>query len=485
MVAPLMPGFLPRHALIPLIVACALFMENLDSTVLSTALPAIAVSLGENPVRLNLAITSYLFSLAVFIPISGWVADRFGARRVFRAAILVFTLGSVLCGISQSLPELVLARIFQGLGGAMMVPVGRLVLLRSVAKSDLVSAMTYLTVPALIGPVIGPPLGGFITTYLSWRWVFFINLPIGLLGMVLATLFIGDIREERPPPLDVAGFLLTGIGLMCIVVGFESLGRGILAPGAVLGLFALGAVSLAVYVHHFRRQRHPALDLSLLRIQTFRTSIIGGFMFRIGIGAVPFLLPLMLQLGFGMTPFHSGLLTFAGAAGALLMKTTAGPILRRVGFRRVLLFNAILSGAILASYGLFRPDTPGWVILALLLVGGYFRSLQFTSVNALAYADIARQRMSQATSFASMSQQLSLSVGVGTGALLLHLTVAAHGGGSIGAADFLPAFLVVGLIAGISCLVHLPLAPDAGAEVSGQRRREPAVDRLAIEPDGE
>lgn len=479
-----MPALLPRHALIPLIVACALFMENLDSTVLSTALPAIALSLGENPVRLNLAITSYLFSLAVFIPISGWVADRYGARRVFRAAILVFTLGSVLCGISQSLPELVLARIFQGLGGAMMVPVGRLVLLRSVAKSDLVSAMTYLTVPALIGPILGPPLGGFITTYFSWRWVFFINLPIGLLGMLLATLFIEDIREERPPPLDLAGFTLTGIGLMCIVVAFELVGRGIVPTAGVVGLLLLGVVALATYVRHARNQRHPALDLTLLRVPTFRVAIVGGFLFRMGIGATPFLLPLMLQVGFGMTPLQSGLLTFAGAAGALLMKTTAGPILRRFGFRRTLLFNALLAGAILASYGLFRPDTPGWVILSLLLLGGYFRSLQFTGLNALGYADIERGRMSQATSIASMGQQLALSVGVGTGALLLHLTVAARGGGAITAADFAPAFYVIGLLSALSFVFQLALAPDAGAEVSGQRRRAGA-ERLAIEPDGE
>jgi EmrB/QacA subfamily drug resistance transporter len=306
---------LPRHALIPLIVACALFMENLDSTVLSTALPAIAASFGEDPVRLNLAITAYLFSLAVFIPISGWVADRFGARRVFRAAILVFTVGSILCGISQSLTELVLARIFQGLGGAMMVPVGRLVLLRSVDKAQLVSAMTYLTVPALIGPVIGPPLGGFITTYFSWRWIFFINVPIGLLGMLLATLFIEEIREERPPPLDLPGFLLTGIGLMSIVVAFESIGRPLLPAGAVLALFAIGAAALLTYLHHYRRQTHPALNLGLLRVPTFRVAIVGGFLFRIGIGATPFLLPLMLQIGFGMSPLKSGLLTFAGAAG--------------------------------------------------------------------------------------------------------------------------------------------------------------------------
>jgi len=482
---PRMAGLLPHHALIPLIIACALFMENLDSTVLSTALPAIAISFGENPVQLNLAITSYLFSLAVFIPISGWVADRYGARNVFRAAILVFTLGSVLCGLSQSLPGLVLSRVFQGLGGAMMVPVGRLVLLRSVRKADLVSAMTYLTVPALIGPIIGPPLGGFITTYFSWRWVFFINVPIGLLGLVLTTLFIADIREDRPPPLDVPGFLLTGIGLMCIVIGFESVGRSLLPPGAVIALFAIGAASLLTYVHHFRRQTHPALDLSLLRVPTFRVAIVGGFLFRVGIGATPFLLPLMLQLGFGMSPLQSGLLTFAGAAGALLMKATAGPILRHFGFRRVLLFNALLSGAILASYGLFRADTPGWIILALLLTGGYFRSLQFTGLNALGYADVDRLRMSQATSIASMGQQLALSVGVGTGALLLHLAVTARGGGPVIAADFGPAFLAVGILSAASFLSTLALAPDAGAEVSGQRRRDALPERLAVEPDGE
>lgn len=475
-----MRNFIPRHALIPLIVASALFMETLDSTVLSTALPTIALAFGEEPVRLNLAITSYLFSLAVFIPISGWVADRFGARRIFRLAIVVFTVGSICCSLSQTLLELVLARILQGVGGAMMVPVGRLVLLRSVEKSELVSAMTYLTVPALIGPMIGPPLGGFITTYFSWRWVFWINLPIGILGVLLVSRFIADIREERPPPLDFFGFLLSGIGLMGLVIGFELLGRNILPTGMVLGIFVVGTVTLIGFALHARRHAHPALDLTLLRIPTFRSAIIGGFILRIGIGAVPFLLPLMLQLGFGLTAFHSGLLTFAAAAGALLMKATAGPILRRFGFRRVLLWNAIICGAMLASYGLFQPDTPAWLLISVLLVSGYFRSLQFTGVNTIGYADIPRERMSMATSFASMAQQLSLSVGVGAGALLLHLTVSARGSTQPMTADFAPAFFILGALSACAFFAHLPLTKESGSEMLGPRAAPSRAAALAM-----
>jgi EmrB/QacA subfamily drug resistance transporter len=477
-----MPTAPPRPMLIPLIVACGLFMENLDSTVLSTALPAIARSLEENPLHLSLAMTAYLFSLAVFIPISGWVADRFGARKVFRAAIVIFTVGSILCGLSDSLPQFVLARVFQGFGGAMMVPVGRLVLLRSVPKSELVRAMAWLTVPALIGPVLGPPVGGFITTYLSWRWIFWINVPIGLLGMVLVTLFIEDVREERPPPFDWMGFALLGLALTGLVGGFETVARGFLSDGVVVALFAAGAALLILYIRHARRRPHAVLDLSLLRIPTFRASIVGGFLFRMGIGATPFLLPLMLQIGFGLTPFESGTLTFTTAVGALLMKTTAGPILRRLGFRRVLIGNAILSGALLAVYGLFEPTTPHLAILAVLIVSGYFRSLQFTSVNTLAYADMPRERMSRATSFASVSQQLSLSVGIGSGALLLHLTVLARGDTQVAAGDFAPAFFALALLSALSCLVHVRLRPDAGAEVSGHVARQASAGAPRTQP---
>ena len=462
-----------QRMLVPLIVACALFMENLDSTVLATALPAIARSLDENPLHLNLAISAYLFSLAVFIPVSGWVADRFGARTVFRGAIGIFLLGSVLCGLSPSLPAFVAARILQGMGGALMVPVGRLVLLRSVPKSELVSAMAYLTIPALIGPVVGPPLGGFIATYLSWRWIFWINIPVGILGIILATRFIPAIREKHVPPLDIAGLLLTATALTGLVFGFETTGRDILPAPLVVLLLVVGATAALVYVAHARRASHPIIDLSLLRIATFRASVTGGSMFRIGIGAIPFLLPMMLQIGFHRTPFESGMLTFAAALGAMGMKTTAARILRRFGFRRVLIANAVASSAFLAAFALFRPTTPGWIIFAVLVSGGFFRSLQFTSINTIAYADVPSQRMSLATSFASAAQQLSLSIGVGTGALLLHLTAVAHGSTSVVAADFAPAFLGVALISALSTIVFTGLSRDAGSEVSGRPAHKP------------
>ncbi len=455
--------------LVPLIVACALFMENLDSTVIATALPAIARSLNEDPLRLNLAITSYLLSLAVFIPLSGWIADRYGARRVFRTAIVIFTAGSIACGIAQSLPELVAARIVQGMGGAMMVPVGRLVMLRTVPKSELVRAMSYLTVPALLGPVMGPPLGGFIVTYGSWRWIFFINLPIGVLGIVLATLFIEDVRESERWPLDLVGFILSGVGLAGLVFGFETAGRGVLPDGIVALLLGLGAIATTLYVFHARLRPYPIIDLSLLRIPTFGAAITGGLLFRIGVGATPFLLPLMLQLGFGLSPLGSGLLTFASAAGALTMKLTAAPIIRLLGFRSVLLGNAAISSVFLAASALFSPTTPHWLIFIVLLSGGFFRSLQFTSINTLAYADVPPALMSRATSFQSMIQQLSASIGVGSGALLVHMTLVFRDHGTLGAADFAPAFVVIGLISVSSILLFLQLSPQAGAEVSGHR----------------
>jgi EmrB/QacA subfamily drug resistance transporter len=458
----------PFAMVVPLIVACALFMENLDSTALSTALPAIAASLGESPLRLSLAISSYLFSLAVFIPVSGWVADRYGARNVFRLAIVVFVLGSILCSFATSALWLVLARAVQGMGGAMMVPVGRLIMLRSVPKADLVRAMAWLTVPALIGPVLGPPVGGFITTYLSWRWIFWINVPIGLLGLLLVTRFIPDVREERPPPLDLSGFVLSALGLVGLVFGFETIGRDLVPESTTLLLLVAGALGVLLYVLHARRSPHPLVDLALLRVPTFRASVAGGFLFRIGVGATPFLLPLMFQAGFGLSAFGSGMLTFAAAAGAMAMKVTAAPVLRLFGFKRVLIGNAIVSACFLAAIGLFEPETPHLVILGVLLVGGFFRSLQFTSINTLGYADIERERMSRATSFASMMQQLSLSVGVGAGALLLHLSVAMRGGEHLVAADFAPAFFAIALVAALSTLVYLPLSPDAGAEVSGR-----------------
>ena len=465
--------------LIPYVVACALFMENLDSTVLATALPEIARSLGESPLHLNLAITSYLLSLAIFIPVSGWIADRFGARRVFCAAIVVFTLSSVSCGFADSFWGLVLSRVAQGAGGAMMVPVGRLVLLRSVSKSELVGALALVTIPALVGPIIGPPLGGLITTYLSWRWIFWINVPIGVVGIALALILIENAREESPPPFDWRGFALVGSGLAGVMMGFETIGRDLLPTPAVAALIAAGAAALVLYVFHARRRAHPVLDLSLLATGTFRAAVLGGFLFRVGVGAIPFLLPLLLQVGFGMNPLQSGLLTFAAAVGALTMKLTAKRILRRFGFRNVLVVNALISAASLAACALFEAATPAAVILAVLLIGGFFRSLEFTSINALAYSDVPRERMSRATSFASVGQQLSLSIGVGLGALILHTVVTLRGGSAAAAADFAPAFLIVGAVSACAALVFRRLRPDAGAEVSG-RQAATAPDALTL-----
>jgi MFS family permease len=439
-----------RRVLVPLIVASALFMENLDSTVIATALPAIAASLGESPLRLSLAITSYLLSLAVLIPASGWVADRYGARTVLCGGILVFTAGSVLCGLADSLAGFVVARAIQGAGGAMMTPVGRLVLVRSVEKADLVRATAWLTVPALVGPVIGPPLGGFVTAYLSWRWIFWINVPVGVLGLVLVRLFIPDERARHLPPFDGRGFAVLALGLLGLVGGLETVGRGVVPPWATAALVAAG--------------RPPG--------PTFRAAVLGGAVFRVGIGAVPFLLPLMLQVGFGLDPFESGLLTFAAAAGALAMKTTAAAILRRLGFRRVLVGNALLSAAFLAAIGALRPETPQHVVLALLLAGGFFRSLQFTSVNTIAYAELPPARVARATSLAAMAQQLSLSLGAATGALALHLAAAARGvaeGAPPAVPDFAASFLVAGAVAALSALAFVRLPPDAGAEISGHR----------------
>ncbi len=299
----------------PLIIATALFMEQLDGTVLATALPAMAADLHEDPVALKLALTSYLLSLAVFIPLSGWAADRFGARRVFRAAIVVFTFGSILCGLSNSLGAIVVFRIVQGLGGAMMTPVGRLVLLRTAPRHELVRAMAYLTIPALIGPMIGPPIGGFIATYFHWRYIFWVNVPIGALGVALVTRFIPDLREEWSPPLDIAGAILSGVGLSCLVFGFTIAGRGF-APTTVVALIvALGAAALFAYVRHAKRTPYPIVDLDLLQIPTFRAAVFGGFLFRIGLGATPFLLPLLLQAGFGLSAYEAGLLTFMFGGG--------------------------------------------------------------------------------------------------------------------------------------------------------------------------
>ncbi len=444
-------------------------MQNLDGTVVATALPAMAKAFGADPLRMNVALTSYLLSLAVFIPVSGWMADRFGTRTVFRAAIAVFTVGSILCGQSTGLWELVGARIVQGIGGAMMVPVGRLVLLRSVAKSELVAAMAWLTVPALIGPVIGPPLGGFLATYADWRWIFYINIPIGILGIVLVTRFIEDIQASARKRLDVVGLLLSGIALSGLLFGFETLGRGILSPFIAGGAVIAGSAGLLGYWMHARRIVDPLLDVTLMRIPTFAVSVIGGSLFRVGVGAVPYLLPLMLQLGFGRSAVQSGLITFAGSLGAIVMKPATQFALRWFGFRTTLVWNGALSAILLGACAAFSPAWPVLLIYAVLLMGGFLRSLQFTAYNTIAYADVTRGQMSAATSLYATIQQVSLTLGITIGAATLEASTLLFQHAIPITMDFAAAFLVVAGIALTAAPVSLLLSRDAGAELSGHK----------------
>jgi EmrB/QacA subfamily drug resistance transporter len=458
------PSLLSRRT-VPLIVATALLMENIDGTVIATSLPQIAADLGADPIHLKLALTSYLLALAVFIPASGWAADRFGARKVFRLAILIFAAGSIACAQSSTLPELIAARVLQGIGGSMMVPVGRLIVLRSVPKGELVSALAWLTIPALIGPVLGPPLGGFITTFFDWRWIFWINVPIAALGLILVTLLIEDVRVEGVAAFDLGGFLLLGPGLALFLTGVTLSGLGLVA-GWVVGAMILGGMGLlAAYVSHALSRPDPIVDLRLLRLPTFRINATGGTLFRVGTGALPFLLPLMLQLGFGLTAFQSGMLTLATGLGALGMKFMAQPLLRRFGFRRVLVTNALLAAAFLAAPAAFSPETPWLWMVGVLFLGGLSRSLQFTSVNAIAYADVPPERLSSATSFNSVLQQLSGSVGITLAAFGLEAMMAVTGQDSVTRDMFAPVFLLVGGVALLSVIPFLRLPRGAGASL--------------------
>jgi EmrB/QacA subfamily drug resistance transporter len=461
----------PGFRTVALIIASAMFMEQLDGTILATALPAMANSFDVSPLHMSVALTSYMLSLAVFIPASGAIADRYGSRNVFRAAIALFTVGSILCGIASNLPLLVLSRLLQGIGGAMMVPVGRLVLLRSVPKSELVSAMSWLLVPALIGPVVGPPLGGFIVTWVSWRWIFYINVPIGVIGIWLATKYIPDVRLTERVPFDRIGFVLSGVSLSCLVFGLELASRGSSSLFGSTGLILGGMLAGAAYLLYSRRISNPILDMTLMRFTTFRLSVIAGSLTRITAGAVPFLLPLMMQLGFGLSAAHSGVITFVSALGAMLMKATAAPVLRRWGFRATLVWNGVFSMLCIALCAAFRPDWPLWIIYAVLLFSGFFQSLQFSAYNTVAYADVPSERFSSATSFYTTFQQLMLSLGICVAAAALHVSVVWGGREHAALPDFSVAFLVVTFISLLAAPVSALLPKNAGAEMSGHRSR--------------
>lgn len=449
---------------IPLIVATALFMANLDATVLSTSLPAIARDLGLNPIHLKLALTTYLLALAVFIPASGWAADRFGPKNVFRAAMAVFALGSILCGLANGLGSLVAARVLQGIGGAMMMPVGRLIVWRSVPKSEIIAAAAWLTIPALLGPVLGPLLGGFITTYFNWRWIFWINVPVAAAGLMLITRYIPDIRSESQGSFDLKGFLLIGPGLSMFLTGATLLGLGLVPPQVVTALLVVGAAMMAAFVWHALRDPEPLLDLRLLKVPTFFAGVTGGFLFRTGIGAAPFLLPLLFQEGFGLTAFESGLLIFATGFGAMFMKTQAAAILRRWGYRNVLIVNALLAAAFSALPAVFTAATPALLISGIFFIGGLSRSLQFTAINTISFADVPEQKLSRATSFASVVQELSGAVGVSVAALGLEAMMRLNGSSLMTPALFPPVFIAIAAVSAVSALLFAwALDKDAGS----------------------
>ena len=457
--------------LIPMVVAVAFLMEQLDSTIITTAVPDMAASLGSTPVRMNLAVTAYVLALAIFIPVSGWFADRFGARRIFVAALVIFTLGSIACGAAQNFPMLVVTRAVQGFGGAMMTPVGRLILLRSFPRRELVKAMTYTTLPAIVGPVIGPLLGGLLTTYASWRWIFYVNIPFGLVGILLALRYVEDTGRPARTPFDVPGFLLVGSGVALIQFGMEAVGKPFLPSGAVLALLAAAVVLLLAFGFYARRVAHPAVDLTLFRQRTFAVGTLAGGLCRIGLNGAPFLLPLMLQVGFGLTPVASGSLTFVSSIGAIFVRILAGRLLRWFGFRTVLGGSALLGAVAVAGFALLEPSTPHWVLAAYIFAFGLLRSTQFMSSNTLSYADLPAAQLSQATSLGGVLQQLSVSFGVSASAMVLSLVSGA--GETLTPARFHETFLLTAIVPLLALPGFLLLRARDGADVSGHRPAAP------------
>ncbi|HBS0474505.1 TPA: MFS transporter [Klebsiella pneumoniae] len=456
-----------------LLVAGAFFMEFLDGTVIATALPDMARDFGVTAVELNIGISAYLITLAVLIPASGWIADRFGARAIFTLALAIFTLASVFCGLSTEVHIFVAMRILQGVGGALMVPVGRLAVLRTTPKHQLIKAIATLTWPALVAPIIGPPLGGFITRYASWHWIFFINVPLGLAAIILSLHIIPDIRETERRSFDLSGFITTSVAMVSLVTAMERLGDRQPQIWPTLALAALGFGCLLYSIRHFRRAAAPMVRLDALQVPTFRVTMYGGSLFRASISAVPFLLPLLFQVGFGMDPFHSGLLVLAVFVGNLTIKPATTPLIRWLGFRRLLLINGALNVCSLLACALLTPQTPVWAIMLILYLGGVFRSIQFTGVSTLAFADVPAAQMSDANTLFSTASQLAVGLGITLGAIgirlgeqvgdWLHLT-------ELPGISFRLSFVFIALICLVGMIDSLHLAKTAGSSVSEKKK---------------
>jgi EmrB/QacA subfamily drug resistance transporter len=463
-----MPRTRTRHPWrgVALLVAGAFFMENLDGTIIATAAPRMAGSLGVRPVDLNIVITAYLLTLSVFIPVSGWLADRFGARTVFGTAIAVFTVASGLCAISTSLGELTAVRVLQGIGGAMMVPVGRLVVLRKTTPAELIDAFAYLTWPALAAPVIAPALGGVLTTYASWRWIFVINLPLGVAALLVTARIVPNLPHVDRTPLDWQGFALTGVGLATLVTSLELVSARRVDWLDVGATGAVAVITIALAVRHLRRAEHPLVELASLRIPTFRVTALGGSFFRLAIGAVPFLLPLMFQDAFGWSPLKAGVLVVAVFVGNIGIKPLTGPLLRRFGFRTVLVHAALWGAVTIALCGVVTAHTPLPVIALILLAGGVFRSIGFTAYNTISFVDVAPEAIGDANTLATTIQQLTMGLGVVAGALALRaggpiaklLGIAAGARGA-----FAIAFCLLGVVALLAVAESALLPRNAGA----------------------
>jgi EmrB/QacA subfamily drug resistance transporter len=466
-----LPPSLRQSVVIALLVAAAFFMEQLDGTVIATALPQMAQSFHVAPVDLNIGMSAYLLTVAVFIPASGWVTDRFGARSVFASAIVTFTAASVLCAASPTLWTFTAARVLQGIGGAMMVPVGRLIVLRNTEKQHFVRMIAYLTWPALAAPVIGPPLGGLITTYTSWPWIFLLNVPLGIAGLALAVVLIPNVRGERKGAFDWTGFALTGFASFGLMYSLEAIGRSTVDWFVTGPLITAGAASGIIALRHALRAAHPLLDLGAFKVPSFAVTVAGGILFRLAISAVPFLMPLMFQLGFGLNPLDAGLLVLAVFAGNLGMKPGTSFVLGRFGFRRTLIWNGWLGIATVLACGLLTTSTPAVVIVAVLFLNGLTRSMEFTTINALSFCDLDQGRMSGANTLFSMLQQTGNAMGVAGGAILLRAAglVMHPDDAAVTVTDFHAALFGIGLAGAVGVWHFRTLAPDVGAALKAKK----------------
>jgi EmrB/QacA subfamily drug resistance transporter len=456
--------------LVALVVAVAFFMQLLDGTIITTSLPQMALSFGIEPVAMSVGITVYMLSMSIFIPISGWLGDRYGARNVFLISIAIFTVASFVCGVSETLWQFVGARAVQGVGGALMTPIGRMIVLRNANKSELVSAIALITWPALFAPVIGPVLGSFITTYFSWHWNFLINIPLGVLGILLVFKFVPDERDAIVPKFDMKGFILSAVGLALVLSSLDSFSHGLQEFYIAIAMLVIGTVLSVAAGRHFLRSKHPLLDLSVFKVQTFALSTAAaGTLGRTSINSAPFLLPLLFQVGFGFSAIRTGTFILVYFIGNLAMKTVTTPLLKQFGFRAILIFNGLIASLSLAACSLLSAGSSEVIAFALLFIAGLSRSMQFTALNTLTFADTTAAQRTSASTISSMLQQMSMLLGVAVSAIVLNLSQMAHGNATTSLTDFRIAFFVVGIIGVVSALRFVVLPANAGEEVSGHK----------------